>query len=413
MGKNHSEMVITSIGIVSPFGVGKETFWEAQFEGRNGISEITSFSTDKFLVKLGGELKNFEPSVYLGSKGLRNLNRSTLFLMVASKFAIEEAKLNIDENNTDDIGVCTGTTFSHIWSLIEFEKEVLDEGLDFANPAYFPFTVMNASSSNVSIRFNIQGFNTTIATGYPASLDALKYSLVALETEKAKVVLSGAVDTLNRPLFFGFHRLGYMAGLKGVSLSCPFDKRRNGPLLGEAAVMFCVEKLESTKERIGSFLAKIKSVESFFDGFKIGKIDPQGRALEKVIKEALDKSGAGVTDIDYISSCANSSQDLDKIEVKVLKKIFGKNLKKIPISSIKSMVGETLSASGGLQIVSSIGAMLKGLLPPTINYKEKDPDCDINCVPNKAQKKNINTVLVISFGPGGYHSACILEKGNF
>jgi 3-oxoacyl-[acyl-carrier-protein] synthase II len=404
------DAVITGIGVVAPNGVGKENFWESLREGRDFVGKITSFDTEKFSVKIGGEVKNFEPKNFLGPRGLRNLDRGALFLLVAAKQAIEEAKLEINDGTTDRIGVCTGTTFSHLWSIVEFDREVFKEGINFANPALFPSTVINAASSQVSIRFNIQGFNTTISTGCTSSLEALKYTLQALETEKAETVLCGGVDTLTFSLFFGFHRLGYMAGIKGVPLSCPFDKRRNGPVLGEAAAMFCVEDLKSAKEREANIFAKIRSVASFFDGFRIGKIHPQGEGLEKAIRTALDEAQVGLEDIDYISSCANSSQDLDRIEVKVLKRIFGKRLKSIPVSSIKSMIGETFSPSAALQIVSCIGAMLKSFIPPTINYKEKDLECDINCVPNKMQAKDVKIALITSFGPGGYNNACILEN---
>jgi 3-oxoacyl-[acyl-carrier-protein] synthase II len=294
--------------------------------------------------------------------------------------------------------------------MIEFDREVLTEGLDFSNPALFPSTVLNAASSQVSIRFNIQGFNSTISTGYTASLEALNYALSALATNKAKTVLVGGVEALNLSLFFGFHKLGYMAGLKGELLSCPFDKRRNGPLLGEAAAMLCVEESERAEQRGAPIFAKIRSVANYFDAFKIGKVHPQGLGLEKAVRKALEQAKIEPTGIDYISSCANSSVDLDKIEVSVLKRVFGVNLARIPVSSIKSMIGETISASGVLQILSCIGAMVKGLIPPTINYKEKDPDCDIDCVPNKAQDKDVKLALVVSSGPGGYNSACILER---
>lgn len=401
---------ITGIGVVAPNGVGKDAFWQALFSGKNSISEIESFSTDKFNVKLGAEIKNFDPKEYLGPKGLRNLDRGTLFLLTAAKLALDDAKLTIDDSNTDDIGVCTGTTFPHLSSIVEFDSEVLKEGLSFSNPALFPSTVLNAASSQVSIRFNIQGFNTTISTGYTSSLEALKYSIIALETDKAKTVLSAGMESLTLSLFFGFHKLGYMAGLKGEGISCPFDKRRNGPLLGEAAVMFSLEDEKSAKERSAKAYAKVKGVANYFDGYRIGKIHPQGEGLEQAIKIALDEAGVDIKSIDYICSSANSSKDLDKIEVKVLKKIFGKYIDKIPVSAPKSMLGESLSASGGLQILSCIGAMQKGEVPPTINHKENDPDCDIDCVPNKAQKKDVKLALVTSSGPGGYNSACILEK---
>jgi 3-oxoacyl-[acyl-carrier-protein] synthase II len=407
-----SDLVITGIGVVSPSGIGKDAFWGSVLAGKDAISAIESFSTEKFSTNLAGEVKNFDPKAYLGPKGLRNLDRTTLFLLVAAKEALEDAKLEITDSNTDDIGVCTGTTFPHLSSIVEFDREVITDGLPFSNPALFPSTVLNAASSQISIKFNIQGFNTTISTGYTSSLEALKYSLVALETDKAKIILSGGAESLARSLFFGFHKLGYMAGIKGEALSCPFDKRRNGPILGEGTALFCLESEKNAKKRKANIYARLRSVANFFDGYRLGKIHPQGEGLEIAIRKALDEAGAKASDIDYICSCANSSKDLDRIEVEVLKKVFGKSLKDIPVSSPKSMFGETISASGALQIATVIAAMKNGVIAPTINYKEKDFDCDIDCVPNKAQKKNVKLALVTSSGPGGYNSACVLEKYN-
>ncbi|MDD2689049.1 MAG: hypothetical protein PHT41_02730 [Candidatus Omnitrophica bacterium] len=180
--------------------------------------------------------------------------------------------------------------------------------------------------------------------------------------------------------------------------------------MGEAAVLFSIEDLTAAKKRNADIFARIKGLSSFFDAFQMSKVHPQGEGLEKAIKTVMDETGVSPSDIDYISSSANSSKELDKVEVKVLKKIFGANLDKIPVSSIKSMVGETFSTSGALQIASCIGAMSRGIIPPTINYQEPDPECNIDCVPNKGQRKEVKTALVTSFGPGGYNSACILEK---
>lgn len=402
--------VISGIGIISSNGISKEAFWDSQEQAKSCVSDVSLFPVEDMTVKSAAEVKHFEPSVLIGPKGLRNLDRSTLFLLAASKQAIEDAKLKITDKNTDDIGICTGTTFSHLWSIAEFDKEVHKEGLDFSNPALFPSNVVNAASSHVSIRYNIQGFNTTISTGSTSGLEALKYSIGALEINSAKTVLAAGVDTLSLPMFFGLNKLRYIAGINGPLISCPFDKRRNGPVIGEAGGVLCVENPSSAKKRGVKPFARVLSIESYFDGFGVGKVHPKGDGLKKAIEKAIKNAGIKPEEIGYISSCANSTKALDMVEVKVLKQIFGRNLLNIPVSSIKSMVGETFAASGILQIASCIGAMRSGIVPPTINYKESDPDCDINCVPNKAQKKDVQTALVISFGTGGYNSACILEK---
>ncbi len=404
--------VITGIGVVASVGVGKEQFWQSLEEGCCGIDKIESFDTDKFSVHIGAEVKNFDAKKYLGPRGLRNIERGALFLMTAAKESLESSGIEITEASTDRVGVVTGTTFSHFWPIVEFDREVFKEGIEFASPALFPSTVVNAASSLVSIRFNIQGFNTTISTGYTSGLEALTYGINALYVGNADIVLVEGVDSLTYSLFFGFHKLGYMAGIKGEAISCPFDKRRNGPVLGEGAGVLCIEDELLARKRGAKVWAKITGISSYFDGYRIGKIHPQGVGLEKAIKAALDEAEVSIDDIDCILSCANSSVDMDRIEVAVLKKIFGNRLKKIPITSIKSMLGETFSASSILQIISSIGAMHRGIVPPTINYKESDSDCDIDCVPNKSRRKDIKTVLITSFGPGGYNSACVLEKAT-
>ncbi|MDD5195650.1 MAG: beta-ketoacyl-[acyl-carrier-protein] synthase family protein [Candidatus Omnitrophica bacterium] len=407
----HIDAVITGIGVVAPSGIGKENFWQALKEGKDCATQITSFDTSKFSVNRAAEIQNFSIQEHLGPvKGLRNIDRTTQILLVAAKQAIDESGIIINDSNTDSIAVSTGTTFSHLWSIIEFDTEVLRDGLEFSNPALFPSTVLNAASSQISIRFNIQGFNATISTGYTSGLDALKYAIDAIESGRAETVFSTGVDALTSSLFFGFHHLGYMAGLGSVPVSCPFDKRRNGPLLGEAAVAFCVEDEKKAKARGANIIARICSVTPYFDAFRMGKVHPQGEGIEKSIRSALDSAGIGPSEIDYISSCANSSQSLDSIEVKVLKNVFGQQLKNIPVSSIKSMLGETFSAASVLQIASCVGAMKKGFVPPTINYQEADPQCDIDCVPNVSRKKTVKRALVISSGPGGYNSAAVLEN---
>jgi 3-oxoacyl-[acyl-carrier-protein] synthase II len=405
------DFVISGLGVVAPLGIGKDNFWHNQFQGLDTSDDISGFPTDDFSVNKACQVKDFNAKDYLGRRGLRNLDKGTLFLLVATKQAIEDAKLEIAEDNTDKIGVCTGTTFSHCWPIFEFDKEVFNEGLKYASPGLFPSTVLNAASSAVSIRYNIQGFNTTVSTGYTSSLAALEYSLDYLRNnEDVRQILVAGVDSLNFPLFFGFHKLGYLAGINGENISCPFDNRRNGPMLGEGSGVLCIERREDAQSRGAPIYARLRSVSSFFDGFKIGKIHPKGAGFKRAVFGALVNASLDTGDIDYISSCANSSLDLDAIEAASLQEIFKQHLDNAAVSSIKSMTGETFSAAGILQIISSIGAMHQSMVPPTINFREEDSNCSINCTPNQARAKEIENVLVSSFGPGGYNSACVIAK---
>ncbi len=405
-----ADAVITGLGVVSPIGIGKDDFFKALQEGRDGLKEARFLDEPDIKSSKAYTVDNFAPQEYLGPRGLRNLDRTTLLLLVASKLAMDDAGVEVSETNTDSIGVVTGTTLGSVWSITEFDREILTEGIDFANPALFPNTVINAPSSYVSIKFNIQGFNTTISTGFPSFLDALRYALDFLEMGRARVILVGCVESLSWQIFLGFYKLGYLAGIRGEEICCPFDRRRNGAILGEGAVTVVLEAKEQALSRKVKILGEILGCASYFDAFRLGKIHPQGEGIREAVKRAIQNSGLQTQDFDYISSCANSTQDLDRIEFSALKEIWGKSLKKIPVSSVKSCIGETFSASGGFQLASCLGGMEKGFLPPTLNYREKDPDIDIDCVPNKSQKKDIKHALISCSGPGGFNSACVLRR---
>jgi 3-oxoacyl-[acyl-carrier-protein] synthase II len=410
--KNNKKIVITGLGVVAPNGIGKDEFWEALKEGQSGIKPISRFDTSEFKCKLAGEIYGFNPAYFLGSKGLRGLDRTSRLLCSAAKLAMDDAGLTIDHKNTDDIGVCTGTTLSSIWNFAEFDKGAIIDGPLYTDISLFPGIVANAASSQVSIRFNIQGFNTTIATGYSSSIDALNYAIDFIKLGRVKAVLVGGVESLSLANFIGFYNLGFFAGIKGDELSCPFDKRRNGIILSEGAAIILIEDEEHAKQRNANIYAEVNGVGNYFNAFRAGKYDSAGGGLKESIKEAMRNSDLGVEDIDYISASANSVSEQDKIETKIIKGMFGRYAYNIPVSAIKSMTGEPFSAGGLFQIAASIGSMYKGFIPPTINYEVKDNDCDLDYVANKSRIARVNNVLVNNFGPGGNNAAFILSKWN-
>lgn len=403
-------IVITGLGVIAPNGIGKDEFWQALKQGRSGIKPVKRFDTGQFKCKQAGEIDHFTPAKFLGHKGLRDLERTSRLLCSAAKLAIEDAGLNITSENTDDIGVCTGTTLSSLWNFAQFDKETILEGPLFTNVALFPGTVMNAASSQVSIRFNIQGFNTTISNGYSSSIDALKYAIDFIKLRRIKAVLVGGVESLSLVNYSGFYRLGFFAGINGEELSCPFDKRRNGIILGEGASVAIIEDEEYARSRNAKIYAEVNGIGNCFEAYKMGKYHPGVSGLKESIKEALRTSEIGISDIDYISASANSVPEQDKLETKAIKDVFGRYAYNIPVSSIKSMIGETFSAGGIFQIAASIGSMYNGFIPPTINYEMNDEDCDLDYVANKSRLTRINNVLINNYGPGGSNAAFILSK---
>lgn len=407
-------IVITGIGIISPIGIGKENFWDGLFQGRTGFKNITLFDTSSLKVHIAGEISDFDPIALLGKKGLRTLDRSTRLINSAAKLALEDASLQITEENTNYIGVTIGTTFGSLHSISQFDRDGLIEGPKYVNPSHFPNTVINSPASQISIRFNIKGFNTTISTGFCASLDAISYASDFIKLDRADVVLAGGVEELCEETFLGFHNLGCLSGIdRSEPICCPFDARRNGIVLSEGASVLVLENEEHALRRGARILAKIAGGGNCFDPFMDMYFNSNGKGLKNAITLTLQDASLSPEDIDYISASANSTKGLDRMETRVIKEVFGNYACNIPVSSIKSMVGESFSASGALAIVAAIGAIQRQMIPPTVNYVEKDPECDLDYVPNVARQKNIKNVLVISADPYGNNSAMVIGKYEY
>jgi len=403
-------IVITGMGVIAPNGIGKDEFWQALERGDSGIRPATLINTSYFKTKLGAECVDFNAADFLGQKGLRNLDRTARLVCSASKLALEDAGLDVSEENTDDLGIVTATTLSFSGDFAAFTKEETEEGSRFVNPALFPPTTINYPSSQISIRYKIKGFNTTVSTGFSAGLDALKYAVGMIEAGRAKAVLVCGVESFSFSNYVGFYKIGFLAGIKGQEISCPFDTRHNGIVFGEAGAVLIVEDEEYARRRKARIYAEVLSVESFFDAYHIGRYAFRPIGLKQSMVEALNKADLREDDIDYICACANSVPQQDILETQAIKDIFNIYAKAIPVSSIKSMIGESVSASGCLQLIAAVGAINNSFIPPTINYQSSDVDCDLDYVPNVSRKKYLNYVLVDSFGPGSNNSVAIIGK---
>ena len=404
-------IVITGLGIISPIGIGKEAFWDALQAGLDAIKPVTLVDTTFFKTKMAGECSDFNAEQFLsGIKGLRNLDRSARLLCSAVKCALEDGTFLVTDENAEDVGIVTATTVSITADLAKFTKEVVDEGAQLVNPALFPPTTMNFPSSQVSIFFKIKGFNTTISTGFTAGLDALKYGMEQIRCARAKAVVVAGVESIAFANFSGFYKVGFMAGIRGETVCCPFDKRRNGIILGEGASALLIEDEESARARGAHVYAELLSVQSSFDAYRAAKYDPKARGLKLSMRSALDKVSIPASDIDYISASANSVVQQDKLETDAIKDVFGIYAERTPVSAIKSMIGESVSAGGCIQATAAVGSITRGFIPPTIHYREKDPECDLDYVPNTSRKQAVKTVLINNFGPGGHNASAVISK---
>jgi 3-oxoacyl-[acyl-carrier-protein] synthase II len=401
-------IVITGLGVLASTGIGKREFWDGLKEGRSGMKPITLFDISMCRTKSGGEITDFKPEDILGQKGLRNLDRTTKLALCAAQMALDDANIKypLTEAETDGFGVSLGSTMGSVWSISEFDKEALRNGPRSVNPALFPNTVMNSPASHINIRFNIQGFSGTVSSGFCSSIDAIYYAINQMELYDYNVVLSGGVEEMCEQTYKGFHKIGHLAGSREgkLEVNCPYDKRRNGIMFGEGASIFVLEELEHAKKRNAKIYAEILGYGTCFDPKSRNIYSPRAEGATGAIRQCLDDAGIGTGDIGYISASGNSTLDCDFMETKAIKEVFGEMARKIPMSSVKSMLGESFSAAGALNLAAALGVFEEGFAPPTINYVRPDRRCDLDYVPNKSQDVNVKAILVNSFSPTGSNS---------
>ena len=402
---------MTGIGVMSPIGIGKDQYWQSLSEGRSGFKPITLFGTSDLKVTMGGEISNFNPKEILGPQSLMDLDRATLLLLCAAKIALSDSGLEINESNTRQVGVSIGTTFGSLHSVSSFDRESLREGPQYANPSIFPSTVGNSPASRLNIRYGIKGFSSTISTGMCASLDALDYAKDLISLGRVSTIAVGAVEDLSIQVFLGFYTLNYLSGMNNDKpLSCPFDKRRNGIVLSEGAVVMIAEELTTAVSRKARIYAEVLGIGSCFDPTRFYNYNPKGEGMMRSMRLALEDANIGPKDVSCIFANANSTKDADLIETRAIKEVFKNKAYDIPVTAIKSSIGETYSVSGGFATIAACLSLAEDLIPPTINYVEKDENCDLDYVINQPRKKKLSNAMINTFGPNGANTTLIIGK---
>jgi 3-oxoacyl-[acyl-carrier-protein] synthase II len=403
-------IVITGMGILSSVGVGREAFWYGLREGFSGIRPLSLFDAASSQSRLVGEIADFSPAPYLGTKGIRHFDRTTLLLASAAKLAMEDARID-DAFREEEIGIAVGSTYGSISSIAAFDTDALKEGPTYVNPMQFPNTVLNAPASRVSILMQIKGPNATISTAETSSLDAIGYATDFLRLERAKGMLAGGTFGLSEELFWAFSGTGALSGSNGGEEICaPFDRRRNGLVLGEGSCLFFLEPLAGAIARGARIYGEVSGYASAFQPRKGHPV----AGARRMINAALESAGRRPQDVSCIFAGANSTQLGDRLEVGTFHSVFGEGEACPPVSAIKSMCGECLDASGALQAAAALLALNEHVVPPTINYQEKDDECDIDCVPNVCRQVEVRNALLTGFAYTGNSSALLLSshEGN-
>ena len=408
----NTRIVITGVSVISPIGVDKDVFWGNLANGVSGIKPITLFDVSKFNSKQAGEISDFDAKVYLGQKGIRHIDRTSLLVSSATVLAIKDANLENNIYSGDELGIVVGSTYGSINSISSFDFQSLREGPNYVNPMDFPNTVLNAPASRASIFCHATGLNTTISNGVTSSIDAIIYASDFLRMGRVKAVVTGGVHGLTPDIFWGAHSSKILAGSKSGTpeISAPFDKRRNGMIIGEASALVILETLADALKRNAYIYAEIKGYGTAFDPKVAVSRDYQIDGNKRAIVGAIKSANLTLHDISYISANAYSGVYGDAMETRVIKEVFGMRTNLIPVTAIKSMTGECFDASGALQTIAAVMSINTHTIPPIINYKEPDKDCDLNFVANNKMVLPSKNVLINSASRIGNSSSLIISK---
>ena len=402
-----TRVVITGLGVVTPIGTGIEKFWSAAASGTNGIRPVTSIDVSDHKTKVGGEVLDFNAEEYLSSEKIASMGRSSQFAIAAAKMAIDDAQLNLEEENPFRIGVSTGTTMG--------EPQILDKGINLKYkessaeaipknlPRQYPCCVIPA---NIAREFGVKGPTTIIPTACAAGNYAIGYACDLIRLGVIDMAFAGGSDPFSGIAFTGFNRL-----LATASDVCrPFDLNRDGMAVAEGSAMLILEKLEHALQRNAPIHAEILGYGLGCDAFKMTIPDPEGGGGIIALRNALKHADISPDEVDYICAHGTGTGENDKSETLIAKTVFGKRAYHIPMSSIKSMIGHTMGAASAVEAAACVLMMKNSTILPTINYKDPDPLCDLDYVPNEAREAELTTVVSNAYAFAGNCSAVILRK---
>ncbi|MDQ2693661.1 MAG: beta-ketoacyl-ACP synthase II [Chloroflexota bacterium] len=406
-------VVVTGMGCISPVGNNVTETWDSILAGRSGAAMITHFDASNHKTRFAAEVKGFDPVALFGTREARKMDRFTQFATAATIQAFEQAGLNIDQSNRDRIGVVIGTGIGGIGTLLEQVEVMRERGPDRVSPFLVPMMISDSAPGMIAIRFGVRGPNMALATACASGNNVLGEAVEMIRRGAADVMIAGASEAAIVPVAMA--GLNVMTALSTrnedpESASRPFDKERDGFLMGEGAGILILEALDSAQARGATVLAEITGYGTTDDAHHISAPAENGAGAAIAMQLALNNAQLDVNDIDYINAHGTSTPLNDKSETAAIKTVFGEQAYNIPVSSTKSMTGHLLGASGALEAVFCILAMRDGVLPPTINYRTPDPECDLDYVPNQPRKASPKHIMSNSFGFGGHNATLIFSR---
>jgi 3-oxoacyl-[acyl-carrier-protein] synthase II len=397
-------VVITGLGMLSPLGLSYASSWEGALAGKSGIRGIERFDVSDYSVRIAGELPDFDPSDVIAKKDLKKMDPFVHYALYAGVKAFEDSGLEITEANEDRVGVYIGAGIGGIGSIEHWNQVLKEKGPGRVTPFFIPMTIINLASGQVSIRIGAKGPNSCAVTACATGTHSIGDSYRIIQYGEADVMIAGGSEAAITPLgVAGFNALKALSQNNDdpQGASRPFDKGRNGFVLGEGAGVMVLEELETAKKRGARIYAEIIGYGRNGDGYHITTPSVDGIGASKCMGLALKDAKLNPEDVDYINAHGTSTYYNDLYETKAIKRVFGAHAGELAVSSTKSMTGHLLGAAGGIEAIFTVLALKDGVLPPTINYTTQDPECDLDYVPNEARQGEVRAALSNSFGFGG------------
>jgi len=405
-------VVITGLGAITPLGLDVDSFFQGLLEGKNGISKVESFDTEKFTCKIGGEIKDFDATNYMDPKEARRNDRFVHFAFAATKQAVADAGLNMDQEDPDRVGVFIGSGIGGMDTIEKNCIKLIEGGPRKVSPFMIPALISNMASGVIGIELGAMGPNFSIVSACATGAHAIGESLKTLRLGEADVMIAGGSEaTITSLSYAGFCSMKAMSTNNDDSehASRPFDLNRDGFVMGEGAGVVVLETLEHAKKRGAKIHCELVGYGASCDANHITAPHPEGKGLIGAMKRALHSAQLNTTDVGYINAHGTSTPYNDRFETMAVKTLFGEHMKNVPMSSTKSMTGHLLGAAGGVESVACVRMLETGILAPTINYQEPDPDCDLDYVPNEAREAKISVAMSNSLGFGGQNASLVFK----
>jgi 3-oxoacyl-[acyl-carrier-protein] synthase II len=406
-------VVVTGVGLVSALGVGTEPTWQGLVEGRSGIGPITLFDASQHAARIAGEVKGFDPLGWVEKKDVKKMDRFIQFAVAAADFALRDSGLRVDERNAEQVGVYIGSGIGGFATIEREHETLLKGGPRKISPFFIPAAIVNLASGWVSIRTGAKGPNSATCTACTTSAHAVGDSYRLIQRGDADAMIAGGSEAAITPL-----GVGGFAAMRALSTrndepqraSRPFDSERDGFVIGEGAGIVVLEELEHARRREAPILCELVGYGMSSDAYHISAPSEDGGGAIRVMRRTLQDAGVQPSQVDYVNAHGTSTPVGDKAEVVALKAVFGEHLRKLAVSSTKSMTGHLLGAAGGVEAGIVALAIKRQVLPPTINQDHPDPECDIDSVPNRSRKAEVRYALSNSFGFGGTNGALLFKR---